>query len=91
MLKDIALSSDAMALVLPFLTEMMARRAEKEKQKEQETGRKTQKSGEGISEEARRNTTMQFSLLQLIRMAAPDLPKERIIKINQRLNQIPKE
>lgn len=90
LLKDIALSSDAMALVQPFLAEMMASRAEKAKQKEQETGRKTQKSGEGMSEEARRNTTMQFSLLQLIRMAAPDMPKDQIIEMNQKLNRIPK-
>ena len=31
-----------------------------------------------------------FSLLQLIRMGAPDMPKERIIAINKQLNQIPK-
>ena len=33
---------------------------------------------------------MQFSLLQLIRMGAPDMPRERIIAINKQLNQIPK-
>ena len=40
--------------------------------------------------QARRNITMQFSLLQLIRIGAPDMPKERIIEINQKLNRIPK-
>ena len=75
----------------PLLTEMAASRTKKTEQKEQEAGRKTQKSGEGISAEARRNITLQFSLLQLIRMGAPDLPKERIIEINKKLNQIPKK
>lgn len=91
LLREIAQSSEAMALVQPFMAEMMAGRAQKAKQKEQESGRKTQQSGEGMSAEDRRNTTMQFSLLQLIRMAAPDLPKERIIEINQKLNKIPKK
>lgn len=90
LLKDIAQSPDAAALVQPFLAEMMAARAAKAKQKEQETGRETVKSGEGMSAEDRRRTTMQFSLLQLIRMGAPDMPKERIIAINKQLNQIPK-
>ena len=80
-----------MTLVQPFITELMAGRAEKEAQKEQESGRRTRKSGEGMSAEDRRNTTMQFSLLQLIRMAAPDLPKARILEINQKLNQIRKK
>ena len=91
LLKELSRSPDAMALVQPFIAGMMAYRAEKDKQKEQESGRRTQKSGEGMSAEDRRNTTMQFSLLQLIRMAAPDMPKERIIEINQKLNQIRKK
>ena len=90
LLKDITQSAEAAAFVNPVLAEMTAARAKKAEQKEQEAGRKTQKSGEGISEEARRKITLQFSLLQLIRMGAPDMPKERIIEINQRLNRIPK-
>ena len=69
---------------------MTAARTAKAAQKEQETGRETVKSGEGISAEDRMKITMQFSLLQLIRMGAPDLPKARIIEINQGLNKIPK-
>ena len=91
LLKDITHSPEAAAFINPLLAEMTAARMKKAEQKEQETGRKTQKSGEGISAEARRNITLQFSLLQLIRMGAPDMPKERIIEINQRLNQIPKK
>ena len=91
LLKDISQSSDAMALVQPFLAEMMAARAAKAAQKEKKTGRETVKSGAGMSAEDRRRTTMQFSLLQLIRMSAPDMPKERIIAMNRKLNQIRKE
>ena len=69
---------------------MTAARMAKAAQKEQETGRETVKSGEGISAEDRMKITMQFSLLQLIRMGAPDMPRERIIAINRQLNQIPK-
>ena len=79
------------ALLKPFLAEMTAARAAKAKRKEQETGRQTVKSGEGMSTEDRMHTTMQFSLLQLIRMGAPDMPKERIIAMNRRLNQFRKE
>ena len=91
LLKDIVQSPDAAALVKPFLAEMTAARAAKAKQKEQETGRQTVKSGECMSAEDRMRTTMQFSLLQLIRMGAPDMPKERIIAMNRALNQISKE
>ena len=91
LLNDITQSQEAAACVNPLVTEMAASRTKKTEQKEQEAGRKTQKSGEGISAEARRNITLQFSLLQLIRMGAPDLPKERIIEINKKLNQIPKK
>ena len=91
LLKDITRSPEAAAFVNPLLAEMTASRMKKAEQKEQEAGRKTQKSGEGISVEARRNITLQFSLLQLIRMGAPDLTRERIIEINQKLNQIPKK
>ena len=90
LLKDISQAPDAAALVKPLLAEMTAARAAKAKQKEQETGRETVKSGEGMSAEDRRRTTMQFSLLQLIRMGAPDMPKERIIAINKQLNRIQK-
>ena len=48
------------------------------------------RNNKGLSDEDRRRTTMQFSLLQLIRIGAPDMPRERIIAINQQLNQIPK-
>ena len=91
LLKDISQTPDAAALVKPLLAEMTAARAAKAARKEQETGRQTVKSGEGMSAEDRRRTTMQFSLLQLIRMGAPDMPKERIIAMNRRLNQIRKE
>ena len=90
LLKDIVLSPEAAALVKPFLAEMTAARAEKARQKEQETGRETVKSGAGMSAEDRMRTTMQFSLLQLIRMGAPDMPKERIIAMNRKLNSIGK-
>ena len=90
LLKDIAQAPDAAAMVKPLLAEMSAARAEKARQKEKETGRQTVKSGEGMSAEDRMKTTMQFSLLQLIRMGAPDMPKERIIEINERLNKIPR-
>jgi hypothetical protein len=43
-----------------------------------------------MSAEDRMRTTMQFSLLQLIRMGAPDMPKERIIAMNRKLNSIGK-
>ena len=90
LLKDISQAPDAAALVKPLLAEMTAARAAKARQKEEETGRGTVKSGEGISTEDRMKITMQFSLLQLIRMGAPDMPRERIIQINKQLNQIPK-
>jgi beta-galactosidase len=91
LLKDITQSPEAAAFINPLLAEMTASRMRKAAQKEQEAGRTTQKSGEGISAEARRNITLQFSLLQLIRMGAPDMPKERIIEINRWLNRIPKK
>ena len=90
-LKNTAAQMPPAALVKPLLAEMTAARAAKAQQKEQETGRETVKSGEGISAEDRMKITMQFSLLQLIRMGAPDMPKERIIAINKQLNQIPSE
>ncbi len=90
LLKDISLSHDAAALVKPLLAEMTAARAAKAEQKERETGRETVKSGEGISAADRMAITLQFSLLQLIRMGAPDMPKERILEINRRLNRIPR-
>ena len=90
LLKDIVQSPEAAALVKPFLAGMTAARAAKAQQKERETGRETVKSGEGISAEDRMKITMQFSLLQLIRMGAPDMPKERIIDMNQKLNRIKK-
>ena len=90
LLKDVILSHDAAELVKPLMAEMTAARAEKAKQKERETGRQTVKSGEGMSAADRLRTTLQFSLLQLIRMGAPDMPKARIIDLNKALNRIPR-
>ena len=90
LLRDVFASKEASAVVIPFMSEMTAEREKKIREKEAKEGRAIAKSGEGMSAEERMKMTLQFSLLQLIRMGSPDMPKEKIIACNQKLNQIRK-
>lgn len=74
-------------IVGKFMAELMAIRASNLKQ---DNDKPKTSSGEGMSAEERKKIQARFSLLQLIKMAVPDLPKEKIIEINNSLNKIEK-
>lgn len=90
LVRDLETIPAAEAVIRPLIALLIEKREEARRAKERESGGKIAVSGEGMTPEQHAGTMRQFSVLQLIRMGWPDMPKERILEVNRRLNEIPK-
>lgn len=82
--------TEAIDVALELIKALSVHRVQKQKEKEETSGKKVETGGKGMSEEDHMNILKQFSPLQLIKMGCPDMPKEDIIALNNRLNAIKK-
>lgn len=91
LIKDMMTNPEAMAVASGLMTELRANMAKMRQKKEEQSGKKVATNGEAMTAQQRVEMTQRFSILQLIKMGMPDMPKERIIEINNKLNKIKKQ